>query len=180
MSTLKGPLLLTIVLSAFAAVGCSESEDSVQPSGIAVADTTGTAIWAHLQQSDYRNDWTRWPGTDELYPGQEPHGMLLTTYLNDVALQALNSGASLMLPGAIVVKDNFMPDSTLAAVTTMFKVEGYNPGANDWFFTKHLAGGALDRTPDGMALEGRLMGCTNCHRSVQANDYLFTSLLGGG
>ena len=52
--------------------------------------------------------------------------MLLTTYLNDVALQALSSGASRMAPGAIVVKENYMPDSTLAAVTTMFKVEGYN------------------------------------------------------
>ena len=106
--------------------------------------------------------------------------MLLTTYLNDLALQALNSGASRMPPGAIVVKDNFTPDRTLAAVTTMFKVEGYNPDANDWFFTKHLPDGALDRTPDGMALEGRLMGCTNCHRSVQANDYLFTGPLAGG
>ena len=106
--------------------------------------------------------------------------MLLTTYLNDVALQALSSGASRMVPGAIIVKENYMPDSTLAAVTTMFKVEGYNSDVNDWFFTKHLASGELDRTPDGMAMEGRLPGCTNCHGAVQTNDYLFTGKLGGG
>ncbi len=55
----------------------------------------------------------------------------------------------------------------------------YNPDVNDWFFTKHLPSGRLDRAPTGMALEGRLPGCTNCHRAMQTNDYLFTSQLGG-
>ena len=36
----------------------------------------------------------------------EPHGMLLTTYLNDVAMQALTSAPSRMAPGAIIVKEN--------------------------------------------------------------------------
>ena len=105
--------------------------------------------------------------------------MLMTTYLNDVALEALNSGTSSMGSGAIIVKDDYMPDSTLTAVTTMFKVAGYNPDANDWFFTKHLTNGELDLTPGGMAMEGWLPGCTNCHGAVQANDYLFSGLLGG-
>ena len=134
----------------------------------------------HLQQSDYQNSWTLWPGKGELYTGQEPHGMLLTTYLNDIALQALNSGASTMPPGAIIVKENYMPDRTLAAITTMFKVQGYNPDVNDWFFTKHLPSGELDRAPTGMALEGRLPGCTNCHRAMQGNDWVFTGQLGEG
>ena len=62
----------------------------------------------------------------------------------------------------------------------MFKVAGYNTEVNDWFFTKHLASGELDQTPDGMALEGRLAGCTSCHSLVQGNDYLYTGQLGGG
>ena len=188
MSTSKGLLFLTIGLAALAAGGCrpsdapegEEAEPMPQASVVAEADTTGAAIWAHLQQSDYRSTWTLWPGKGELYTGQEPHGMLLTTYLNDVALQALSSGAASMAPGAIIVKENYMPDGTLAAVTTMFKVGGYNPDVNDWFFTKHLASGELDRTPGGMAMEGRLPGCTNCHTAMQANDYLFTGQLGGG
>ena len=187
MSTSKRFLLLTIVVAALAG-GCGPSDapgegeeaaPTLQASAVAGADTTGAAVWAHLQESDYRSTWTLWPEKGELYAGQEPHGMLLTTYLNDVALQSLSSGASSMAPGAIVVKENYMPDSTLAAVTTMFKVEGYNPDVNDWFFTKHLASGELDRTPDGMAMEGRLPGCTNCHRAMQTNDYLFTDQLGG-
>ena len=175
-------------IAAFTAGGCSPSEEPEaeaaepmsQASAVAEADTTGAAIWAHLQQSDYRSTWTLWPGKGELYSGVEPHGMLLTIYLNDVALQALSSGASRMAPGAIVVKENYMADSTLAAVTTMFKMGGYNPDVNDGFFTKHLASGELDRTPTGMAMEGRLPGCTNCHRAMQTNDYLFAGQLGGG
>ena len=186
MSTTKGHLFLTVGLAALA--GCApsdeaeveEAEPTPQASAVAEADTTGAAIWAHLQESRYQSTWTLWPGKGELYTGQEPHGMLLTTYLNDVALRALTSGGSLMPPGAIIVKENYMPDSTLAAVTTMFKVTGYNTEVNDWFFTKHLASGELDQTPTGMAMEGRLPGCTNCHRAVQTNDYLFTGLLGGG
>ena len=188
MSNSKGFPFLTICLAAFTIGGCGPSEESEseagepmsQVSAVAEADTTGAAIWAHLQESDYPDTWTLWPGKGELYTGQEPHGMLLTTYLNDVALQALNSGASVMPPGAIIVKENYMPDRTLAAITTMFKVRGYNPDVNDWFFTKHLPSGELDRAPTGMALEGRLPGCTNCHRAMQTNDWVFTGQLGEG
>ncbi len=188
MSNSKGVLFLTAYVAAFTAGGCGPAEEPEgeveepmsQASAVAGADTTGAAIWAHLQQSDYRSTWTLWPGKGELYTGAEPHGMLLTTYLNDFALRALSSGASVMPPGAIIVKENYMPDRTLAAITTMFKVRGYNPDVNDWFFTKHLPSGQLDRAPTGMALEGRLPGCTNCHRAMQTNDYLFTSQLGGG
>ncbi len=187
MTNSKGLLFLTICLTTPTIGGCGSSEEPEgeaaevmpQASAVARADTTGTAIWAHLQQSDYQNSWTLWPGKGELYTGAEPHGMLLTTYLNEVALRALNSGAPIMPPGAIIVKENYMPDRTLAAITTMFKVWGYNPDVNDCFFTKHLPSGELDRAPTGMALEGRLPGCTNCHRAMQANDWVFTSQLGG-
>ena len=187
MGTSKRFLSLTIVVAALAG-GCGPSDapgegeeaaPTLQAPAVAAADTTGAAIWAHLQESDYQSTWTLWPDKGELYAGEEPHGMLLTTYLNDVALEALSSGASSMGPGAIVVKENYMPDSTLAAVTTMFKVAGYNPDVNDWFFTKHLANGELDLTPGGMAMEGRLPGCTNCHGAVESNDYLFSGQLGG-
>ena len=188
MNNSKKLLFLTMGLIALTVAGCGPAEEPEgeaaepmsQASAVAEADTTGAAIWAHLQQSDYRSTWTLWPGKGELYTGAEPHGMLLTTYLNDIALRALSSGASVMPPGAIIVKENYMPDSTLAAITTMFKVDGYNPDVNDWFFTKHLPSGDLDNAPNGMALEGRLPGCTNCHIAMQANDYLFTGQLAEG
>ena len=174
-------LALLVSLAACA----SEPEEPVetepvpaQPAAaMADPDTTGAAIWAHLQDADYQQAWQLWPDKGQLYTGQEPHGMLLTTYLNDVAYDALTGDAAEMPPGAIIVKENYTPDSTLAAVTTMFKVAGYNPDHSDWFFTKHLPDGALDQGPDGAPLEGRLTGCQNCHRAQEANDYLFTSAL---
>ncbi len=138
---------------------------------MAAADTTGAAVWAHIQESDYQA-WPRWPGLGDQYAGQEPHGMLLTTYVNDVALAALESGATTMPAGAVIIKDNYMPDGTLAAVTTMLKVPGYNADAGDWFWTKHLPDGTLDAAPNGMALEGRLPGCIGCHTTAVSTDYL--------
>ena len=69
-------------------------------------DTTGAAIWAHLQEENYRENWSLWPGTEAFYKGNQPHGILLTTYVNPVALRAIESGASAMPDGAIVVKEN--------------------------------------------------------------------------
>ena len=142
-------------------------------------DTTGAAIWAHIQGADYRANWTLWPGKGQFYVGGEPHGMLLTTYMNDAALGALSASAGVMPEGAVVIKENYMPDSTLAAVTVMYKRAGYNGEHNDWFFTKHRPSGVLDTMPNGMDMEGRLPGCQNCHLGVRANDYLFTSPITG-
>lgn len=110
--------------------------------------------------------------------GQEPHGALLTTYLNQVAKRALDARTGRTPAGAIIVKENYMPDSTLAAVTVMYKVAGYNSEHNDWFFTKHLPSGTLDTMPNGMRMQGRLPGCQSCHGGVSANDYIFTGPLG--
>lgn len=136
-------------------------------------DTTGAALWAYLERADYRANWQLWPDKGELYQGTEPHGMLLTTYLNPAAYEALTGMAGSMPAGAIIVKENYMPDSTLAAVTTMYKVSGYNAEAGDWFWLKNGPDGAIE-------VEGRGAGCIACHSGRTDNDYVFTSSLGGG
>ena len=172
-----------LTLVAFTACGGSEeaAEDTAEtPAPEVMAsepDTTGAAIWAHLQSSDYQTNWQLWPDKGQLYTGAEPHGMLLTTYLNDIAFEALSNHAGTMPAGAVIVKENYMPDSTLAAVTTMFKVAGYNAEHADWFFTKHQPNGELAAAPNGMALEGRLAGCQSCHVARADNDYLYTGSL---
>lgn len=167
-------LAAVVAVAAAAAVPRSQVSPAAQSNG---PDTTGAAIWAYLQDQDYSNGWTLWPGKGRLYEGQEPHGMLLTTYLNDVAATALEQGVDRMPAGAIIVKENYMPDKALAAVTVMYKVTGYNPDHNDWFFTKFLASGELDTMPNGMVMEGRLPGCQNCHIAQKNNDYIFTGAL---
>jgi hypothetical protein len=153
------------------------STETVPKPSDGLPETTGAAVWAHLQSEDYQTNWSLWPGRGELYEGQEPHGMLLTTYLNDAALAAVEDSMGTMPAGSFVVKENYTPDKTLAAVTVMYKVAGYNPDHNDWFFTKHLADGTLDKMPNGMAMEGKLPGCQGCHSAKRDNDYLFTGTI---
>ena len=146
---------------------------------MAEPDTTGSAIWTYLEAVDYRNTWTPWPGKAALYTGGEPHGMLLSTYLNEAAMAGLQSTVGAMPSGAVIVKENYTPDTTLAAITLMYKHSGFNPEHNDWFFSKHLVGGTLDTMPDGTPMEGRVPGCENCHSRARSNDYVLTGPIGG-
>lgn len=140
----------------------------------AAPDTTGAAMWAHMQAEDYRTGWELWPGLAEFYGGNAPHGMLLTTYANATAQAALQSGETVMPEGSIIIKENYMPDRELAAITVMYKRQGYNGEHADWFFAKFLPDGSLDAAPSGMALEGRVPGCQGCHIAQQGADYIYS------
>jgi hypothetical protein len=155
------------------ATGEVESETGAAP---ALPGPDAVAVWQHLVASDYQS-WSLWPGKVEQYQGGEPHGMLLTTYVNDLALDALTNGAGRMPAGAIIVKENFMGDGTHAATTVMYKAEGFDPAHNDWWWLKRDADGtiAAEGGPDGMA-----QMCIACHMGKTDNDYIFTSELGGG
>jgi hypothetical protein len=164
------PLGLFVSIATVAILACSpgQQQETGTPSmGAALPDTTATSLWSHLEDADYTVNFQLWPQKGELYPGTEPHGMLLTTYLNDVAFDALAGKAGAMPVGAIVVKENYMPDSILAAITVMYKVDGYNPDFGDWFFVKRLANGTIEAS-------GRVPMCQTCHSAQTANDYLFT------
>ena len=143
-----------------------------QPSAqTAAPDTTAASLWAHLQSEDYRS-WPLYPGKGELYTGTEPHGMLLTTYVNSIARDALASGAQSMPPGAIIVKENYMPDSTFDAATVMHKVAGYSPENGDWYWAKYDAAGTAEQG------EGHPAMCQQCHAGARDRDYIMTALQG--
>jgi hypothetical protein len=135
----------------------------------AAPDTTAEGLWAHLEGEAYRDNWRLWPGTEQLYEGTEPHGMLLTTYANDVAYRALLDGQVADLPdGSIIVKENYMPDGTYDAATVMYRVRGYNPDHQDWLFAKYEADGAVDAF-------GRAPMCQACHEQAETG-YVFTEV----
>lgn len=127
------------------------------------------AVWSHLQAVSYSENWSYWPGTDERYEGTEPHGALLTTYVNPLAEDALTSRAAEMPTGSIIVKENYSPQQELAAVTVMYKADdGYNPDHGDWFWLKRLADGTVEAS-------GKVDSCQACHQASQ-HDYLLTPL----
>ena len=150
-----------------AAAGCTSDEPELP-------DTTAASVLTYLEEVDYQNneDWKLWPGLGEKYKGQEPHGLLLTTYLNPLAYDALTGKKGSMPNDAIIVKENYTPEGEFAANTVMYKKSGYNPEHNDWFWLKVLADGTVDK-------EGMVPGCQACHGlpDRKANDYIITGPL---
>lgn len=192
MSRAPMRMLATLAIVGLAACGTAEDAEmgdagaatpeaeptpaATQPA-MAMPDTTAEAVWAFIQENDYTG-WAHFPGTGDQYQGQDPHGALLTTYVNDEALGALESGSeNISIPeDGIIIKENYSPQGELAAVTVMYKVPGYNAEHNDWWWAKYLPNGSLDTAPNGMELEGRLPGCQSCHIQAQSDDYVVTDL----
>lgn len=141
-----------------------------EPTAAELPDTTAEAVWSYLQSVNYEEAWSMWPGTTALYPGTEPHGALLTTYVNPAAEQGLTDVSGMLPDDAIIVKENYQPDSTLASVTTMYKVEGYDPEHNDWFWAKYGPDGEVESA-------GRVPGCIECHGERADNDYVWSDTL---
>ena len=153
------PILLVGILS----LACGDSTPDLP-------EADGNAVWAYLQEVDYQQNWELWPEKGELYGGGEPHGALFTTYMNPIALKALQSKAGAMPNGAIIIKENYSADAVFSLVTLMYKVEGYDAENNDWFWAKIGAGGDIQA-------EGKVMGCQACHGGGRANDFVLTAPL---
>jgi hypothetical protein len=112
--------------------------------------------------------WELWPGKGKLYEGTQPHGAYLTTYVNDIALAAIQEGKKEFPQGSIIVKENYTGGKELAAITVMYKVEGYNPSGGDWYWLKYKADGSVDAS-------GKVGGCIDCHRAQSGQDWVFTA-----
>jgi hypothetical protein len=131
-------------------------------------EAEGKALHEYITQTKPYEKWAMWPGKGKLYQGTEPHGALLTTYVNETALKGIEEQGGELADGAIIVKENYMPDKTLAAVTVMYKKAGYNPEGGDFFWLKY--------TPDGkIEGEGKVPMCIGCHTAAQGKDFLFTN-----
>ncbi|MBI2849443.1 MAG: cytochrome P460 family protein [Chloroflexi bacterium] len=132
------------------------------------AEVDATSVYRYITaENDYHN-WKMWPGRQALYLGQEPHGFYLTTYVTDSAFSAIEGKQGSIPDGSIIIKENYTPDKVLDAVTVMYKVKGFYPRNNDWFWMKY--------TPDGtIAMSGRVNECISCHGKKRANDFIYTS-----
>ena len=156
--------MLVLMVGAITVAACGSSDEPELPG------TNAASVLAYLEEVDYQKSWELWPGVGEKYKGSDPHGMLLTTYLNPAAFDALADKEGVMPNGAIIVKENYTPEGQLAANTVMYKKSGYNPEHNDWFWAKVLADGTVEK-------EGMVEGCQTCHGDASDNDYVWTGPL---
>ncbi len=156
------PLLLLATLMAVAA--CAETREPDPP------EPSASSLMEYLDEVDYRENWNLWPGLGEKYSAREPHGALITTYLNPLALDALMGKKGTMPEGAIIVKENYTSDGKFEAHTVMYKKAGFNPDHNNWFWLKVLEDGTIKE-------EGRSESCLACHGQVEVNDYVWSGPL---
>ena len=127
----------------------------------------GPELWKFITQEKPYTRWALWPGKGKLYEGTEPHGMLLTTYVSKGALKVIQKKKGKFAGSAMIVKENYMPDKTLAAITVMYKARLFNPEAGDWFWAKYAPDGTVQKA-------GKVEGCINCHSDAADNDWVFT------
>ena len=80
--------MITLLALMVIAVGLAPCGGSSEPQ---LLDTTAASVIAYLDDVDYTESWELWPGLGEKYAGEDPHGMLLTTYLNPAAFDALDA-----------------------------------------------------------------------------------------
>ena len=128
------------------------------------------SVWTYLTKFNSYKSWKLWPGTKKLYDGTQPHGMLLTTYVSKNARTVIKKKQGVFAPGDFIVKENYKPDKTLAAITVMYKKEGYNPAAGDWYWAKYQPDGTVDKA-------GKVEGCIKCHSAKADNDWVFTGAI---
>ena len=116
------------------------------------------------EQTPYQK-WALWPGKGKLYKGTEPHGVYISVYVNDTALESINNAKG-MADNSIVLKENYTADKELASVTVMQKIKGYNPEGGDWFWVRF--------SPDSKVTdEGKVIMCLGCHTGAKVNDYIY-------
>lgn len=153
-------------------------EEPVVSYGEPLPEAEGQAIMDYLLKTNAYTEWASWP-TDDVntddYSGflqsAAPHGSTVRIFVNDRALTAITRDDfdGTLPPGSIVVKENYMgtveEPGDLAAITLMYKVDGFNPEANDWYWVKAAPDGAVD-------VEGAVEMCSACHAQEGNSDYL--------
>jgi hypothetical protein len=155
-----GFLLLACGCVILAVAGCAQREEETAFS----AETVNAAeLYTMFTQDMPYEDWSFWPDAQGLMPGKAPHGAFIKNFVND---KALNPSGGLYPYGSLIVKENYMPDTTLAKLTVMYKVKGYNPDGGDWFWAVYSADGEVEA-------EGKIQGCVGCHRARRDQDYTF-------
>lgn len=158
----RGPVVLAILVFLLTAAGCTARAPAPAAEGI--------SLYSYITKDNKYSNWKMWPGKQALYPGPEPHGKLLTTYVTDKAFSAIDGKKGSIPNGSIIVKENYMPDGKLDAITVMYKVKSFDPANNDWFWLKYAPDGAID-------VQGKVDMCIACHGKVRDNDFIYTSSL---
>lgn len=166
MNAIRKSLMIIVLLLLMISAASAIHEIIPSETQVPLPGPNAEALNEYIVRFNPYRAWNLWPGKERLYKGREPHGALLTTFVNTSAFFSVKDKQP-MTDGAIIVKENYTADKKFVALTVMYKIKGYDPAHNDWFWAKY--------TPDGKPeASGKVKVCIDCHGSVKGNDYLFT------
>jgi hypothetical protein len=170
MRSLVRMFLVVALLLGAAAASHAIHETLPSETQIVLPGADAAKLYEYITRYDPYERWGLWPGKGKLYEGTEPHGALLTTYVNETALRAVKKGEGELPEGSIIAKENYTPEEEFVALTVMYKIKGYNPQGGDWFWAKYGPKGDVQAA-------GRAKGCLKCHGRVSDTDYLWSRKL---
>ena len=138
------------------------------PTTVALPPADGAALYSYISKTDNYRNWRLWLGTQEMYQGRSAvHGAMLSIYVSDSVYSAIQNREKSMPAGGIIVKENYNADRKLAVLTVMYKVKGYDPEHNDWFWAEYGSDGNI-------VFQGKVENCNACHGIRKDNDYIWT------
>lgn len=154
---------LAAVVTVFgASLGCPPEEEA----------PTAAALWQRIAEDEMYEDWAQFPEAQGVIDSAFPHGPFARVFVNDVVEAVVLGQKGLVdgeLPnGSIVVKESFDEDMNEAGdgIAVMWKVEGFSPDDNDWFWATFSFEGDVRE-------QGAVFECRICHGSRVANDFVF-------
>ena len=150
------PLFVVLIL---VICGCAQKEETAD----APETVNAAALWTRISQDEPYTAYAFWPGVEGIMDGNAPHGAFIQTFVNDKALMPTEAGYPY---GSLIVKENYMPDKTLAKLTVMYKVKGYDPQSGDWFWAVYSPDGTIEG-------EGKMQSCIGCHSVRADQDHVF-------
>jgi hypothetical protein len=176
--TIRQLILLTLqvaslcVVAMALAVGCQTTPNAQMPGTMNPPDMPGPTaakLFTLISQTDPYPQWGQFPDRQGTLPSVLPHGPMSRVWINGKVESALGNFTGQLPDGSIIVKENVGTSSqvTEAALTVMWKVAGFDPVNNDWFWANMSSDGQI------MA-EGKVQSCTLCHGGgARNNDFVF-------
>ncbi len=158
-------LLAAVFLCCMLAVAHAIHETIPSETQIALPGADANKLYDYITKYKHYASWELLPGKGQFYKGKEPHGSLLTTYVNSPASDAVKKKEK-MADTSMIVMENYTADKRLDALTVMYKIKGYNPSAGNWFWAKY--------DPQGQVIaSGKVDACIGCHGKMKDEDYIY-------
>jgi hypothetical protein len=171
MNRLAGITAL-IAACAVMVLGVAVQSADEPPFGGPKSVATAKTLWQALEKQKFVG-----PGRINVQPfeGNQPHGAIQQVVSGPITVDGRTAKVIVKVnhggEGATVASVYADPNKNLRAYTVMYKMlEGYDPAAKDWFWAKYAPDGALDNSPDGKPLAGRVVMCVACHKATGGDD----------